>query len=332
MGLSRSALLVLATWLGLGCTPAKPDEDDRSAPPPPPAGPSCGKARLALAAAEPTGGDAGQTVDIDACETRWVDGGTFPMGFSPKEVEPFTTSLDFKDLDHAVTVSGFFLDRFEITLGRFASFALDYSGAPAAGSGAHPDIAGSGWLSDWDRLVPVDQAALLSEVGISEDLHALLDSQAPMDRLSWFVAFAFCSSDAGRLPTEAEWEFAAAGGAENRPFPWGDDTSIAAGLRAEEPTWVGTHPATRGRFGQDDLAGGVYEWALDWLAEGFYVGRGAYCHDCANLATGTGRVVRGAPDPNCCAGLNTAFRAAARAQQAPGSILPRQGARCARDP
>ena len=152
------------------------------------------------------------------------------------------------------------------------------------------------------------------------------------DRLSWFVAFAFCIWDGGRLPTEAEWEYAATGGDLNRAYPWGNTTEQLTELRSMPLSPVGSRTELRGFFGHDDLAGGVLEWAFDWLSERYYVEGGRACVDCANTVEGIARVVRGASDVTCCSGdLDTEYRAASRNGRAPGVALPGVGARCARD-
>jgi formylglycine-generating enzyme required for sulfatase activity len=245
--------------------------------------------------------------------------------------------LAIEDRDREVTVGGFYLDRFEITRGRFSRYARENDGAPPApGSGAHPRIPDSGWQDRWDDDLPDDREALLDNVMI-DDVSQIENPNHPMDRLSWFVAFAFCIWDGGRLPTEAEWEYAAAGGEDNRRYPWGADASPTALLKGAKPAPVGSNRETRGAFGHDDLAGGVREWVLDGFSERFYLERGSGCRDCANVSTdvstdGNGHGVRGGSDTTCCAELDTEFRSAARALDVPGALRPGLGARCARDP
>jgi formylglycine-generating enzyme required for sulfatase activity len=163
------------------------------------------------------------------------------------------------------------------------------------------------------------------------DPEALASLDEPMACLTWFQALAFCIWDGGRLPTELEWEFAAAGGSDNRPYPWGDDVAITTRLSGAGP--VGRHAEARGAFGHDDLAGGVLEWVFDGFSEEFYAptGPGFGCSDCANTQAPVARVVRGGGDFSCCTGFAPAFRGAARDVGAPGSVPRANGARCARD-
>jgi formylglycine-generating enzyme required for sulfatase activity len=267
----------------------------------------------------------------DCCETIWLAPGTFEMGFSMDDV------IDPRDLveaqtEHWVTItSGFYLDRFEITRARFWNFARAYTGAVEPDAGSHPRIAGSGWNALWNGNLPAGSQALLTGVEIASDGSPVENPHAPVEHLSWFAAFAFCSWDGGRLPTEAEWEYAAAGGAFNARYPWGDEGSRVMDVSPTSMP-VGSSPSTRGLCGHDDLAGGVREWVLDWFSESYYVEAGRACVDCANLTGMDARVVRGGPDWACCAGLDTTFRSASRGFDAPGVQFAGRGARCARDP
>ena len=104
------------------------------------------------------------------------------------------------------------------------------------------------------------------------------DPRHPVVGVNWFDAVAFChwvSAQSGRhvrLPTEAEWEFAARGGLDQRLYPWGDEPpaereNYAARWR-EGPEPVGTsQPNPYGLF---DMCENVHEWCADWYDPGYY--------------------------------------------------------------
>ena len=119
----------------------------------------------------------------------------------------------------------------------------------------------------------------------------------PINCVDWYMAQAFCIWDGGRLPTEAEWNFAAAGGDEQRVYPWSmpaDSTMIDSTYAVYDPGAIlapGSKSTTGdGRFGHADLAGNVYEWVQDWYATPYPT---TTCADCANLTVTGNRVYRG---------------------------------------
>jgi len=104
------------------------------------------------------------------------------------------------------------------------------------------------------------------------------DAAQPVVGVSWFDAAAYCErlsaekASAFRLPSEAEWEFAARGGLEQRIYPWGDAPAAERrGYKArwiEGPERVGTSAANG--FGLYDMCENVHEWCRDWYDAGFY--------------------------------------------------------------
>jgi formylglycine-generating enzyme required for sulfatase activity len=252
------------------------------------------------------------------------------------------------DTKYPATVSDFRLDRFEITVGRFRAFVEAYPGSkPAAGAGEHPLIAGSGWDTAWDANLPGNKDTLKVAVNCDPTNHTWTDDvsggheDVPMNCVSWYEAFAFCAWDGGRLPTEAEWNYAAAGGGEQRNYPWGNlepnpayavydcmgDGSPAGNCAFTDILKVGSKPAGDGKWGQTDLVGSMAEWNLDWYADPYPTST-IPCDDCANMQSASYRVRRG----GSWSGDASYLLSSLRGYDVPVFRHHGLGARCARTP
>lgn len=181
-----------------------------------------------------------------------------------------------------VTLDPYYLDRFEVTVGRFREFwelpdeellmerTVTYPSGdvlvvqPARLQGGERPVltTGASCEESWSELVPG------TLVGRERD-------GQPMVCLPWTLAQAFCIWDGGRLPTEAEWEYAARGPDPGRTWPWGeDDPRLATGTTCHRawffgvdgtaPRRVGTCEADPSGF--HDLAGNAAELVADFNA------------------------------------------------------------------
>jgi sulfatase modifying factor 1 len=220
-------------------------------------------------------------------------------------------------------VSGFRLDKYEVTVGRFRQFAKAWGAGsgylPTAGSGKHAHLSGGrglvdssapgtvfepGWVASDDGYVaPTDTNLACKSRFDTWTTSAGSGETLPINCVNWYEAYAFCIWDGGFLPSEAEWEYAAAGGSQQRAYPWGaippgtanqyaiygcyypdGDAGSCTGGAAP----VGSAPDGVGLWNQLDLAGNVHEWSLDG-----YAAYRAGCADCAYLTAASYRVMRG---------------------------------------
>ena len=200
---------------------------------------------------------------------------------------------------HRVQGSAFVMDRYEVTNAR-------YHACVRAGACGAPSLSSSNSRTHYfDNPVFADYPVVL---------------------VSWKQAVKFCTFAGGRLPSEAEWERAAAGSDAPRTYPWGDsppDCSKAnfAGCVGDTDR-VGRRPAGQSPYGAFDMAGNVWEWTADWYDASYY--RQSPSQDPVGPATGTLKVVRG----GCWMSGENSLRTTCRKAELPGLWAPNVGFRC----
>ena len=215
----------------------------------------------------------------------------------------------------------------------------------ASGAGKNPsNPSDPGWDTAWNTSLDATSGALATALKCNAPYQTWTDAPGsaaaeslPINCLNWFEAEAFCIWDGGRLPTEAEWNYAAAGGTQQRIYPWGNaapecmyanflganngtDYRTAAGTGAASP--VGSKsPNGDGLYGQADLAGNVWEWVQDW-----YANPSNPCNNCSDLAVSSFRVARGGGFGSTAFSLLSSYRG----DDPPSLHANIIGARCAR--
>ena len=235
----------------------------------------------------------------------WIPGGPFRMGADNGQAQPDEYPK------HSVTVSGFWIDRTEVTNAQFAAFvkATGYittaEKAPDWNELKHqlppgtprPDdsllIAASLVFSPPDHPVDLDDYAQWwawkkganwrHPHGPGSNIHG--KENYPVVHVSWLDAAAYCKWAHKRLPTEAEWEFAARGGLTDKVYPWGNEPVTDGAPKGN--FWEGHFPdkntaadhyyytAPVGSFapngyGLVDMAGNVWEWCADYYKDSYY--------------------------------------------------------------
>jgi formylglycine-generating enzyme len=291
------------------------------------------------------------------CTSLLVPGGTYSRTY-------VVADGGASDAADPATVGAFELDKYDVTVGRFRHFVSAVSPGdggvgwrPQPGAGKHAHLGGGlglvdvgadagtghelGWVASDDALLSPTDANLTScgptstwssAAGASED--------RPINCITWGEAYAFCIWDGGFLPSEAEWELAAAGGSEQRAYPWGATAPGTASKYAiydcNYPTPggscssaaniapVGTATLGAGRWGQLDLEGNLSQWNLDWYAVRYV----SPCLDCAYASGGSSRILRGAQFQDGA----PALLSSARSGNNPALRNDFIGIRCARSP
>jgi sulfatase modifying factor 1 len=253
-----------------------------------------------------------------------VPGGTFWMGSTDGDADEAPV--------HQVTVSTYCLDRTEVTVSAYGECVSAGGCTPAPTT------------VSWSGITAADRDLFSQFCNGSRGDRA----QHPVNCVDWEMASGYCRWRGRRLPTEAEWEYAARG-TSGRQYPWDGEglngrqlnacgmecRALGARLGQSWPVmyetddgWgatspVGSYPAGASPFGMLDMAGNVWEWTSDWY--GAY-GQGAV-RDPSGPSSGAERVLRG----GSWSALSAArVRSAFRDRNSPSYRSDGVGFRCAR--
>ena len=266
----------------------------------------CSPARAGDGSADPAPPVAGAGYDAAMVE---VPAGTFTMGTD----DPRGYAEDGEGPAHEVELAAYAIAVHTVTNDGFARF-VEATGHVTTAERLGDSFVFAGLLPDdfpptqgvaaapWWRLVP--GASWRAPEGPHSDLAGRGDH--PVVHVSWWDAQAFCAWSGTRLPTEAEWERAARGGAEGSHFPWGDEREPGGEHRMNvwqgsfprhdtaEDGWAGTCPV--GSFppnalGLHEVTGNVWEWCADWFDPGSYARSPRVAP--TGPQEGTSRVMRG---------------------------------------
>ncbi|THF75699.1 formylglycine-generating enzyme family protein [Cohnella fermenti] len=275
----------------------------------------------------------------------YIPEGSFLMGTNDREGFP----ADGEGPVHPVQMSGFYMDRYAVTNDEFArfvratgyateaerfgwSFVFHLFVSPATAALVTKTPAGTPW---W---LVVDGAYWAHPEGPDSNLDGRGDH--PVVHVSWNDAMAYCRWSGKRLPTEAEWEYAARGGLQQKRYPWGDELKPGGEHRCN--IWQGKFPikdhASDGYsgtapvdsykpngYGLYNMAGNVWEWCGDWFHPAAYANS-----EKANPqgpGQGTERVMRGG-SYLCHSSYCNRYRVAARNKNTPDSSSGNIGFRC----
>jgi sulfatase modifying factor 1 len=225
-------------------------------------------------------------------ELVFVQGGNFYMG-SKKDAPD--ASVDEKPL-HEVKLSSFFIGKYEVTYGEFKTFVNE------TGYQTDADKNGGSYIWNTTENKYEKKEGLNWKYDAQGQPRDIVEKRHPVIHVSWNDAQAYINwlnSKAGksyRLPTEAEWEFAARGGNKSQGYLYSGSNSINLVAWYNENSGNGTHPVGEkqaNELGIFDMTGNVWEWCQDWYGASYYAGRPDLDANPKGLTTGQYRVNRG---------------------------------------
>jgi len=207
----------------------------------------------------PSAGD--MRTDSKGIEQVWVPAGSFMMGTDQAAIDELMKlkpptfvagALLSETPQHKVTLTtGYWIDKYEVTNKAFGAFVQD----GGYKNQAYWSAEGWKWLSGRAGT----QLPRYCQGNLPDN---------PVACITWYEAEAYTNWRGGRLPTEAEWEYAARG-PESWVYPWGNefDPSLCNVVDSINLTSVGSFPNGASWVEAMDMSGNVMEWVNDWLGE-----------------------------------------------------------------
>ena len=273
-------------------------------------------------------------------------GGTFLMGNEDANANPG----DGEGPVRSVQLAPFAIDAITVTNARFATFVK--------ATGYLTDAERYGWSYVFHLLVPPQLNRAIHSVPVDAPWWRPVDGASwrapegpgsqignrqnhPVVHISWNDANAYCAWSNTRLPTEAEWEFAARGGLEGATYAWGNELTPGGrhrcniwqgtfpAVNTQEDGWLATAPVTTytpNGFGLYNVAGNVWEWCADWFTKEH---PSAPQIDPTGPVSGEARVMRGG-SYLCHHSYCNRYRVAARTSNTPDSSAGNIGFRVVR--
>jgi len=256
-----------------------------------------------------------------------ISGGKFLMGT--------TDGMPYESPVHEVAVKSFWIDKHEVTVAEFARFI--------AATGYQTEAERLGWsgafnlkTARWEKTKGADWRHPEGPASRSAD-------DEPVCQISWNDAAAYANWAGKRLPTEAEWEYAARGGLAQKKYSWGDE--LRPNGKPAANWWQGNFPdhnldedgfiarAPVGSFaangyGLYDMTGNVWEWCADWYVDDYYANSPQ--DNPKGPDNGEERAIRGG-SWMCAENFCSNYRVAARSHATADSGLNNLGFRCVRN-
>ena len=271
-----------------------------------------------------------------AIEQARIPGGTFTMGDSSGDRNPADGEVPLRE----IALETFDIDATSVTNADFATFVAATGYVTEAESFEFSAVFHLAVAADDDDILGVPPGTPWwygHPAGRHSSIECLDDH--PVVHVSWNDAQAYCAWAGRRLPTEAEWEYAARGGIDGATYPWGDEPVDDGGWRANifQGTFPGVNTAEDGfattapvrsfapnGYGLWQPVGNVWEWCEDWFDPNTY--RSSPATDPRGPERGQARVLRGGSylchDSYC-----NRYRNSARSQNTPDSSMGNAGFR-----